>query len=279
MAKGKVPRYLYHYTTRDTLRHIFKKSESGESYVEFRFTDYRFLNDAEEGIFWIKYLDRQSAHFKACLSPEAITFFDDLCLKAKSLLAGDDEFFYIMSFSELEDSMQFWRQDYAKNNGVCLKIDTSRFKSLKTKKGYPVPPFCQVKYPRLSNHINVVFPKLKDILEGEAAKIRNGEKKFEEYALENLIDLLPYDVKNFVWKSEQEWRLQMPGAKYAFYKEIYEIDDKGIPRAKIWIDNPFKEIILGPTLTPSDAAFTKKWLVDMGFGSIDVRCGDGVLNR
>ena len=278
MEKVQVPEYLYHYTTIDTLHYMFNKPENGESYVEFRFTDFRFMNDAEEGIFLNKYMDRHSSIFRQTLSSEAQKLFDKELVKIDRLAADDGEFFYVMSFGELEDSMQFWRQDYAKDKGICLKINTSKFAELKTKNGNDVPKFCPVKYIHLRDDINTSFPEYKNCLEQEASKIANGSKKIENYEFIHLLDLLPYDVKNAVWQSEQEWRLQMPDAKFAFRNEKHEIDNKGIPRAKIWIDNPFEEIILGPSFTTPYEVTIKKWLSDKGFGEINVRRGDGFLN-
>lgn len=279
MTEVKAPEYLYHYTTIDTLHHMFKKNESGKSFVEFRFTDYRFLNDAEEGTFFKKYMEKQSKKFKESLSSETRILFDEAVERVQSLLAGDNEYFYVMSFSELEDSMQFWRQDYAKNKGICLKINTSKMEGMKKEKKYPISSFVKVKYLRLNDGIESCFPELKNKLEKCAANIKSGVKTFEFYKYENWFELFPYDVKNFVWKSEKEWRLQIPDATHDSRKVFYEIDDKGIPRAKIWIDNPFEEIILGPTFSPQYINSIKKWLGDRGFDNVTVRCGEGVLNR
>lgn len=279
MAEAQVPEYLYHYTTIDTLPYMFKKNEFGESFVEFRFTDFRFLNDAEEGNFLKKYMDRHSSTFRQTLSSNAQKLFDKELVKIDWLAADNEEFFYIMSFGELEDSMQFWRQDYAKDKGICLKINTSKFSKLKTKKNNDVPKFCPIKYIHLRDDINTSFPEFRDCLEKEASKITNGQEKFEKYDLIYLLDVLPYDVKNAVWQSEREWRLQIPDAKFAFKNEKHEIDDKGIPRAKIWLDNPFEEIILGPSFTIPYEATIKKWLSDKGFDNINVRRGDGYLNK
>ena len=277
MAEVKVPNFLYHYTTIDTLPYMFNKTKSGKVYVELRFTDYRFLNDAEEGTFFKKYMEKQSKKFKESLSCETKMLFDEAVDRVQSLLAGDNEYFYVMSFSELEDSMQFWRQDYAKNKGICLKIDTSKMEGMKKEKKYPISSFVKVKYPRLNDGIEIWFPELKNKLEKCTANIWSG-KKIESYKYENWFEIFPYDVKNFVWKSEQEWRLQIPDAKLASRNVFYEIDDKGIPRAKIWIDNPFVEIILGPSFSPQYVDSIKKWLEGRGFSDIIVRCGDGVLN-
>lgn len=274
MAKASVPKYLYHYTKIDTLKHLFK--DNGK--VELRLTDYRFLNDAEEGLYLKKYLDVQSEKYKSSLSLEAQVFFDDVRHKMGNMLAESDEHFYLMSFSMLDDSMQFWRQDYANDRGICLKINTKKYAELKTSNGVSVPPFIKVKYIRLRQSVNKAFPDLKNSLENEASKIREGKTKYELYWLTNLLgDVFPYDVKNAVWKSEEEWRIQMPD-KYRFRDEIHEIDSLGFPRAKMEIDNPFDEIILGPSFRDSCAVSIKKWLSDRGFDGVNVRRGDGFLN-
>ena len=270
-----MPDFLYHYTTIDTLQYMFRE----DRHVEFRFTDYRFLNDAEEGTFLDKYVDRQSANFRSGLTQTAQLLFDEEKKKLNRLLFTGDKYFYIMSFGELEDSMQFWRQDYAKDKGICLKIDPSKFESMKTVKGIDVPKFKKVIYARLDGDMNTVFPELKDKLEKEAIKIDDGVSTIDSYQLVHFLPD-PYEVKNAVWRSECEWRLYVPDKSIVDYKQDeYKIDNTGIPRTKIWIDNPFEEIILGPSFTPSYEVSIKRWLSDRGFDNINVRCGDGILNK
>lgn len=37
---------------------------------------------------------------------------------------------YTMSFTTQRDSMQFWRQSYANNKGICLVLETKKYQSL-----------------------------------------------------------------------------------------------------------------------------------------------------
>ena len=270
-----MPDFLYHYTTIDTLQYMFRE----DRHVEFRFTDYRFLNDAEEGTFLSKYVDRQSTNFRSGLTRTAQLLFDKEKESLNRLLLTGDKYFYIMSFGELEDSMQFWRQDYAKDKGICLKINTSKFESMKTVKGVSTPKFKKVIYAGLKDDMKTVFPELKKKIEREAIKVNQGKAKLANYRFIHFLPN-PYEVKNAVWRSECEWRLVVPDKSIVDYKQDeYKIDNTVIPRTKIWIDNPFEEIILGPSFTPSYEVSIKRWLSDRGFGDINVRCGDGVLNK
>ena len=286
MSEEKVPKFLYHYTTIKTLPYMFQ--ENGD--VEFRFTDYRFLNDAEEGVFLKKFILKNKSAFRKSLKDQNLKRLFDLF--AYRLTSFAENFIkknyvtYIMSFTKCEDSMQFWRQDYAKDKGICLKLNTSKFK-------YPIeyeaasgeqkcPTFNQVHYISAKDSIGKVFPKLKKDLNHYLKS--KGESQIDE------VDFLRdfpsrikiFSVKNKVWKSEDEWRLKIvrlnDGSTLSSVITHYEIDDLGIPRAKIKIKNPIEEIILGPSFTPQYVDSIKIWLADRGHKSIKVRCGDGVLN-
>lgn len=287
MPEEEVPEFLYHYTTIKALPSIFQKGK-----VVFRFTDYRFLNDAEEGIFLKKFIEKNRAKYCDRLKDsDSKKLFNKLV----DLYTGATEFFnmlafvpYIMSFTECKDSMQFWRQDYAKDKGLCLKLKTSKFKfPIEPGKSSPTsecPTFRQVKYIGANDSIEDAFPELEQNISGYL-KSKGG---FNFSNLELLKEfpkkMRTFDVKNKVWKSEKEWRLKIVRAIYLMdttlydVKSDYKIDELGVPRGTIEIENPIEEIILGPSFTPQYVDSIKMMLSDSGFDDIDVRCGDGVLN-
>ena len=285
MSEPKVPDFLYHYTTIKSLQHIFK--ENGK--VSLRLTDFRFLNDAEEGVFLAKIVKRnRGAYCKELYDSIKLSKFNefaDLIEEKHNWLQEKRMEVYLMSFTELEDSMQFWRQDYAKDKGLCLKLKTSKFKvpnqSKNTEYDYNnTPVFSKVRYPGINDSIDIAIPELKKRLDELSQAIR------DDVACRD--DSLPietglFDVKNRVWKSEVEWRMKVIhftdwDTTIGNLNVEYNIDDLGIPRATIEIDNPFVEIILGPTFLPQYVDSMKNWLRGRGFKDINVRCGDGVLN-
>lgn len=287
MLEEKIPEELYHYTTIKTLPFMFK----GEGKVEFRFTDYRFLNDAEEGIFLKKFIEKNRDEYcDSLLRIDAKKLFNkyaDLVVGTTEFLRGENVATCIMSFSKCRDSMQFWRQDYAKDKGICLKLNTSKFRFPTIyDDAYPgappCPTFSQVKYIEAKNTIENALPELKnDISDFLKSK---GEDAFDDlvFLTEFPQRLQNFNVKNKVWESEKEWRLKIRclGDDSSLFgiKAKYVIDDLGIPRASINIENPIDEIILGPSFTPQYVDSIKMWLRKRGYEDVDVHCGDGVLN-
>lgn len=289
MAKKQVPEYLYHYTTIKSLPYIF--NEDGT--VSLRLTDFRFLNDAEEGIFLSKIFKNDRDNYcENLIYPELQSMFneyaDDMVRRIDWLQERTGEV-YLMSFTELDDSMQFWRQDYAKDKGLCLKLKTSIFKvpnkaedTIYDYNNHPV--FSQVRYLGKNDGIKEAIPELKAKLEEFRQAICNGEASRDE-----LLYLLPvqighFDVKNRVWRSEEEWRMKIlhfrdDDSTIGGLNVDYKVDELGVPRATIEkMKNPFAEIILGPSFSSTYVDSIKKWLSDRGFNDIDVRCGEGILN-
>lgn len=285
MSEQKVPDSLYHYTTIKSLQHIFK--ENGK--VALRLTDFRFLNDAEEGFFLSKIVKKnRDAFYKKLYDPIMQRKFNehaDFIEEQSTWLQERKTEVYLMSFTELEDSMQFWRQDYAKDKGLCLKLNTSIFKVPNKSQGTVfdynnTPVFSKIRYSGINDSIDVAIPELKKRLEEFSQAIRDDVAcKEDPLPIETGL----FDVKNRVWRSEAEWRMKVIhftdwDTTIGNLNVEYNIDDLGIPRATIEMDNPFVEIILGPTFSPQYIDSIKKWLEGRGFSDIIVRCGDGVLN-
>ena len=285
MAEVEVPEYLYHYTTIKSLPYIFK----ADGKVSLRLTDYRFLNDAEEGSFLAKIVKKnRAAYCEKLYDPIMLNKFNefaDFIEEQNSRLQENKADVYLMSFTALEDSMQFWRQDYAKDKGLCLKLNTSNFKVpnelCDTVYDYNnTPVFSKVRYSGINDSIDVAIPELRKRLE-EFRQAICDDVACRDDPLP--IDTGLFDVKNRVWRSEVEWRMKV--IHFADYDTTlgsldvdYNVDDLGIPRATIEIDNPFVEIVLGPTFSPQYVDSIKRWLDGRHFNDIIVKCGDGVLN-
>ena len=290
MTEEKIPDYLYHYTKIDTLQHMFKSG--GE--VEIRLTDYRFLNDAEEGQFLGKFFKKNRKSYHDKLKGKDLKDFFNVCADIMSVgvdeIQKDGHNVYIMSFTELDDSMQFWRQDYAKDKGLCLRLKTSKFKVPNNYENSTLDAnkkklFFKVQYIGINDNIEDAFPNLEQSLQ-DTLKIYS--KKIYPINVNGIFYIsevdLPsnFNIKNKVWKSEAEWRFKIlqfhDESTMKGIKAHYEIDNFGIPRATITIENPFDEIILGPSFSTPYKTSIEKWLCKRGFKDINVRCGDGVLN-
>lgn len=249
---------LYHYTKIDFLKDIFNDPE-GKT-IELKLKDYHFLNDEYEG----KWL----VHFMESCQNKIVSMFEEnerfVCEKAikdfveygcyRMLLKEHNDKHYSFSMSELRDSMLFWRQDYAKDNGVALCTEKTE---LERKSKLTVE---QVRYLGVDSVKNLL-PDFVDAIKHDAQYIKNltdlrkyisdnGDSDIleGECALERS-DFLR--VKNFTWEKEKEWRIivtrKSEEIKDLLDKDVIVIDEKFVPRYRIKIENPFNEIILGPS--------------------------------
>ena len=287
-SKEEPPDFLYHYTTIKSLPYIFKAGGK----VSLRLTDYRFLNDAEEGIFLAKIIKNNREDFcKGLYDSKVVDMFNEYADDVEKWIDWLQEKkaeIYLMSFTELDDSMQFWRQDYAKEKGLCLKLKTANLKVPNKLEGSEYDynnhsVFSKVRYFGKNDGINAAMPELKQNLEDFRQAILDGHASRDELLYLLPRNIGPFDVKNRVWKSEAEWRMKIihfsdDDSTIGSLIADYKVDELGIPRATIEVDNPFEEIILGPSFTTSYVASIKKWLSGRGFDDINVRRGEGVLN-
>ncbi|MCQ2102316.1 MAG: DUF2971 domain-containing protein [Fibrobacter sp.] len=264
------PDYLYHYTKLDTLNYIFKDSKK----VELRFTDYRYLNDVDEGKYLLKFLKRRTNDLKNILSSDSEKYLLDCILnfKEKTYLENKEKFF-IMSFSEVEDSTQFWLQDYAKDKGICLRMNVKNY--FENKKEWTIPTFHPVLYLKNNEDLLINFNDFINEIRKESSDFTYPQDATDLEKRAILFPGLPknFDVKSSVWKSEQEWRLEMLDfEKYKIKNDgSFEIDNSGVPRFKLYLEvNPFDEIILGPSFSDSYIESVKEMLTKKGYPDINV---------
>lgn len=104
------------------------------------------MNDAEEGVFLKKFIEKKRTDYsKALNDSDSQKLFDkvaDHYVKLEETLREMNSVPYIMSFTECRDSMQFWRQDYAKDKGICLRLNTTKFKFPTKLDGTPYEKEC-----------------------------------------------------------------------------------------------------------------------------------------
>lgn len=263
-------KYLYHYTTLDVIPKIFNDSE-GKT-IELKLKNYHFLNDEYEG----KWL----AHFMRTCKKEIVSKFEEnegfACEKAiedfvdygcyRMLLKEQNDKHYSFSMSELRDSMLFWRQDYAKNNGIALCAEKTEFEN-KCKR-----PVEQVRYLS-ADTINDLLPDFVHAIKRDAQyiKCRSDLKKYisDNGNLDILAGELSLEksdflrMKNFTWEAEKEWRIivshKYNGKKNLLKRNDVEIDEHFVPRYRMIIENPFNEIVLGPSFSDYYVESVGEW--------------------
>ncbi len=260
-------KYLYHYTTLGCLEKIFTDPEG--TYIDLKLKDYHFLNDGYEGKWLVRFMetckDAIVGQFKlnerlAC--EKAIKDFVE-CECYRMLLKEQNDKHYSFSMSELKDSMLFWRQDYAKDNGIALCTEKSDFEK---KSKLTVE---QVRYLGAET-LNEILPDFVAAVEHDAQYIKSRSDLRSDITdmLKGAKSLANTDflrVKNITWEAEKEWRIiitqKFEGKKNLLKMEEIEIDEKSkyIPRYRMRIENPFNEIILGPTFSNYYVEAVSEW--------------------
>lgn len=273
-------KYLYHYTRLETLEKIFN-DEKGET-IELWLKDCHFLNDEDEGKWLVRFMNECKDGIVAKFGENeryacerAIQDFVESGCYRMSLKEQDDEH-YCFSMSELEDSMLFWRQDYAKNNGVALCTEKKEFEK---KCGWEIEPVCYLDV----NTVKDILPSFVEAIKEDAKYVRDREdsRKIDpdtlegERSLENVEFL---KIKNGTWQQEKEWRIIVTkrgnflnmctnknGESESAENSNFIIDKNFIPRYKLKMDNPFSRIILGPSLSNYYVDSVQKWFDQKGY--------------
>lgn len=284
-----IPEHLYHYTKINVLHEIFNDPEGKN--VRLRFTDMHFLNDTEEGIYFYrfieKYKDEIVKKFKDGDEQEyckcAIEkFLEYECYRYR--LEEQSGKHYICSFSELPDYAYFWLTNYANENGIALRLNTSACEP------FDNPYLSRVRYFNVES-IDQLMPDFVNTVREDSKyiDIQRGSADEPECVGINGAQVLgryPFSViKNKIWEHEREWRmvrslkaLDLSMATRPFIekkmqgkfdekkirdkdvKETFEIDEYGVPRYYLDMPNPFDEIILGPMISNDFENYINDWL-------------------
>ena len=197
------------------------------------------------------------------------TFLTSDCYRYLCGYYNDKHFSF--SMSELKDSMQFWRQDYACENGIALGFNKSRYEE-ESEKNLSLG---KIQYLDMET-VEFILHEFMDTIRKEAEYI-NHINEFNDdgtphYDMSGSFVLTKspfWLIKNKVWSSEQEWRLvktikslniAMEKRRKKDYKLPYEIGNDFKPRYKAVLQNPFDEIILGPAFPDTYVDYIKDWL-------------------
>lgn len=298
--------YLYHYTKIDVLQHIFNDPKGVK--VNLRFTDYHFLNDADEGIWFYNFLKNHGKDVVNIFEKENERKYCESAIKDflgyESYNYRLDETYgkhYSFSLSEMNDSMQFWRQDYANENGIALRFNRTWYKNKNKDLPYSVPELKQVHYLGNDTIKEILSEFIKNVKDDSDNWIKykdeineDGEPFFDMQGA-SILNRAPFWViKNSVWESEREWRLIKSVNALTLsmrkrlekknkqdsdnnqenverdFEEKFEVDEKCIPRYRIDIRNPFDGIILGPPFSDYYVNSVEDWLKQHNYENIVV---------
>lgn len=274
-------KYLYHYTTLGVLQKIFNDPD-GKT-IELKLKDYHFLNDEHEGKWLVRFLNECKKNIVAKFEEnekfaceKAIDdFVEGECYRM--LLREQNDKHYSFSMSELRDSTLFWRQDYAKDNGVALRTEKIVFEN---KSKWPVEPILYLGVDTVKKYLPDFVGAVKQDAQYVKcqADLRNESPEDSiSGMLEGAKTLTKTDflkLKNIIWEAEKEWRIivthKSDGKEDLLKKDGVEIDENFVPRYKLKIENPFDEIILGPSFSKYYVESVSKWLKQNKYDKIRV---------
>lgn len=305
----RLPRNLYHYTKIDYLKDIFNDKEGKNICIQF--TDMHFLNDIDEGIYFYKFLEAHKDEIigrfeKGDEQEYCRKSIDDFlnwdCYKYRNQEEHGKQ--YSFSLSELRDSMYFWQADYAKENGIALRLDTKTYSSCV---GTPfISQVCYFNVDSVEQFLPDFINNVKE--ESEFINCQNdldddGSPYCQMSGSRTLATKTPFWViKAETWKPEKEWRMvrsinaltksiskrvsmcrnltkteNINQEKSNVIKETFKVDDRGVPRYYLEMPNPFNEIILGPTFSNKYVASIRDWLNEHKYQGVAVSRSEGLV--
>ena len=294
--------YLYHYTTLGVLEKIF--NDPNGKYVTLLMSEYHSLNDAEEGAYLYNFLrdykDDIADSFETEDEKKYCRMAIDDFFKGenyKYLCEGYYGKHFSFSLSELGDSMQFWRQDYANENGIALRFNIENYEKGNKNTSVYIP-IKEIRY--LGDNtikkvlLDDILLKFVETVRAEAEYVNHtdeldddGSPSYPMTGAAILKEAPFWSVKNNVWESEKEYRmikdiksLTLSVKRRSNNKQElpYEIGPDFKPRYRMIIQNPFDEIILGPEIPDGYIGFVKDWLAQKHY-DVDVTQSRGRERR
>lgn len=276
---------LYHYTTLGALKFILpgrsalRQKGIVDKDTEFRFTQWNYLNDKEEGSIFIDFLRCRKKEIARKLESDfcmrdalqKLDHYIELCEDRKGQIENRYSECFIFCGSFLRDSSQFWLSPYAKSfnddgteldkekRGICLSFDPYYIdRDFDEYRGYPnileekidqsaivyIDPYS----PKIDNCVDEnFFEKIKSEIEG-------GYNFTSRFAF-----------KYAGWKSEQEFRWMLWPRKDRIQCDSYK---PNTPRARLYMCGVIDEIILGPGFGEEDIEYVQKDLMSRGYGML-----------
>lgn len=226
---------LGHYTSLDTLQHIFKPRYNGDEKPFLRLTNSKQMNDPNEGVVLWKFLLGENGEEESYVLSNT----------------------YISCATTECDNLAMWNQ-YADNaSGIMLEYDSQYLKKVLEQEDIRIGEVCYVqlqKNGRIKTQkeaINSLLEQLKTEIENELGKAkdsRDKDKKLQE--IRELLGEISYLFKNMSYSYEKEYRILLDTqGKWGFERKIEPIfSTKGITlHIKLnAVELKYSRAILGP---------------------------------
>lgn len=272
---------IYHYTASSTLLSLLN-NEHGELWL----SNINYLNDSEE-LNWAKKLMKDSlVSNRHTMNKFEYQIMSDF-INVMSMEFDTNSDLYIMSFSEVKDSLNQWRSYTPHSKGVCLEFNFENFNDL----GGRGVQLVRCKYGKdeqielVKSYLKFVFNRLKQ----EEKEIPSSGKILDfiddDIALRMQVNSLISTglrvcaiIKHPAFHEEREWCLIASFSDISKREVHYrEGSSMFIPFVKLGVDieSNLKSVLLGPT--PHSAMSAKSvggFLRSKGFQSISVEVSE-----
>ena len=226
---------LGHYTSLDTLQHIFKPRDKSGEKAFLRLTNSKQMNDPNEGVVLWKFLLGENGEEESYVLSNT----------------------YISCATTECDNLAMWNQ-YADNaSGIMLEYDSRYLKKVLEQEDIRIGEVCYIqlqkngKIKTQNDDISRLLEELKTEIESELGKAKNSidkDKKLQE--IRELLGEISYLFKNMSYSYEKEYRILLDTqGKWGFERMIEPVfSTKGITlHIKLnAVELKYSRAILGP---------------------------------
>ena len=226
---------LGHYTSLDTLQHIFKPRDKSGEKAFLRLTNSKQMNDPNEGVVLWKFLLGENGEEESYVLSNT----------------------YISCATTECDNLAMWNQ-YADNaSGIMLEYDSRYLKKVLEQEDIRIGEVCYIqlqkngKIKTQNDDISRLLEELKTEIENELGKTKNSidkDKKLQE--IRELLGEISYLFKNMSYSYEKEYRILLDTqGKWGFERMIEPVfSTKGITlHIKLnAVELKYSRAILGP---------------------------------
>lgn len=226
---------LGHYTSLDTLQHIFKPRDKSGEKAFLRLTNSKQMNDPNEGVVLWKFLLGENGEEESYVLSNT----------------------YISCATTECDNLAMWNQ-YADNaSGIMLEYDSRYLKKVLEQEDIRIGEVCYIqlqkdgKIKTQNDNISRLLEKLKTEIEKELGKAEDSiekDKKLQE--IRRLLGEISYLFKNMSYSYEKEYRILLDTqGKWGFERMIEPVfSTKGITlHIKLnAVELKYSRAILGP---------------------------------
>lgn len=260
--KTSQPKILYHYTTMSVLCSLLNNleysidKEGNPNYkLKFWISDYRYMNDWSESIFFLNTIGNAFLRYQKKYSLEDKSAYFTTTFSLWDQLKGDK---YILSLSENEDSLTMWRGYGANGQGVAIGLNAEKILQFISENSSVY--FFKMNYVNIATHMMSFSEKDLEQIYNDIKIEDDGSVSGSWGSFSELYEANYLSYKNEAYRDENEWRLTLIKDKECKYRENNGVI---IPYCEIKIPIEFVEnIIIGPSANKELSKLTLQNMID-----------------